>query len=316
MRVLFMSTPEFGVPTLRKFSEQGYEIVGVVCQPDKPAGRGRQLVAPEIKRAALELGLPVFQPDNLRAPEAIAALAQTKPNLILVAAYGKYIPDEILNLPTRGALNLHPSLLPRWRGACPVTAAIAAGDAETGVTIHFVASEMDTGDILTQASMPIGDEDTTETMMARLAVLGADLYADAVARWLRGEIVPRKQDHTQATWCDRMKKMQGEINWTLPAEVIARQVRAYQPWPLAFTFWQGQQLNILCVRALNDRQSSATPGQVIQSEAGVVVATGKGALLLRLVQLSGKRALPIADFARGARGFIGSMLGAYGRPRL
>ncbi|MEW5717775.1 MAG: methionyl-tRNA formyltransferase [Chloroflexota bacterium] len=309
MRVLFMSTPEFGVPTLRKFFEQGYEIVGVVCQPDKPAGRGRQLIAPAIKRAALEHGLPIFQPDNLRAPEVIAALAQTQPELILVAAYGKYIPDEILNLPTRGALNLHPSLLPRWRGACPVTAAIAAGDAETGVTIHFVASEMDTGDILAQASVPLGDEDTTETMMARLAVLGADLYADTVARWLRGEIVPRKQDHTQATWCDRMTKAQGKIDWTQPAEKIARQVRAYQPWPLAYTFWRGQQLNILNARALNVAQDSATPGQVIQLDAGIVVATGNELILLRQVQLSGKRALPIADFARGARGFVGSVLG-------
>lgn len=308
MRVLYMSTPEFGVPTLRKFSEQDYEIVGVVCQPDKPAGRGRQLITPAIKRAALELGLPIFQPDNLRAPEAIAALAQTKPDLILVAAYGKYIPDEILALPTRGALNLHPSLLPRWRGACPVTAAIAAGDPETGVTIHFVASEMDTGDILAQANAPIGDEDTTETTMARLAVLGADVYADAVARWLRGKIAPRQQDHARATWCDRMTKAQGKIDWTQPTEKIARQVRAYQPWPLAFTFWRGQQLNILNARALDLAPDSATPGQVLQSDAGIVVATGKGSLLLRQVQLGGKRALPVEDFSRGARGFVGSVL--------
>jgi methionyl-tRNA formyltransferase len=308
MRVLLMSTPDFGVPTLRKFFAHGYEIVGVVCQPDKPAGRGQPVAAPAIKRAALELGLPIFQPENLRAPETLAALAQTKPDLILVAAYGKYIPDEILNLPTRGAVNLHPSLLPRWRGACPVTAAIAAGDAATGVTIHFVASEMDTGDILAQASATVGDEDTTKTMMARLAVLGADLYADTVARWLRGEIVPRKQDHTQATWCDRMTKSQGKIDWTQPAETIARQVRAYQPWPRAFTFWQKQSLNIQSARALEDGQPSAMPGRVIRSEAGIVVATGKGSLLLRQVQLSGKRVLGVEEFARGARGFVGSVL--------
>jgi methionyl-tRNA formyltransferase len=308
MRILFMSTPGFGVPTLRKFFDQDYEIVGVVCQPDKPAGRGQRVTAPAIKRAALELGLPIFQPDDLRASEVLNALAQTKPDSILVAAYGKYIPDEILNLPTRGALNLHPSLLPRWRGACPVTAAIAAGDAETGITIHFVASEMDTGDILAQARVPLGDEDTTETMMARLAVLGADVYADAVARWLRGEITPRKQDHTQATWCDRMKKEQGKIDWAQPAEKIVRQIRAYQPWPLAFTFWQGRQLNILGARALDLEQNSSTPGQVLRSDAGIVVATGKGTLLLRQVQLSGKRAIPVEDFARGARGFLGSVL--------
>ena len=308
MRVLLMSTPDFGVPTLQKFFEQGYEIVGVVCQPDKPSGRGQPVAAPAIKRAALELGLPIFQPENLRAPETLAALAQTKPDLILVTAYGKYIPDEILNLPTRGAVNLHPSLLPRWRGACPVTAAIAAGDAATGVTIHFVASEMDTGDILAQASAPIGDEDTTQMMMARLAVQGADLYADAVAGWLRGEIVPRKQDHTQATWCDRMTKAHGRIDWTQPAETIARQVRAYQPWPRAFTFWQRQQLNILNARALKDGQSSAMPGRVIRSEAGIVVATGKGSFLLRQVQLSAKRVLDAEEFARGARGFVGSVL--------
>ena len=190
-RILFMSTPDFGVPTLHKITDAGYQVVGVVCQPDKPSGRGLQLTAPPVKQAALALGLPVFQPANLRAPEVLDVLAATQPDLILVAAYGQYIPDPICQLPPSGALNLHPSLLPRWRGASPVQAALLAGDAETGVTIHFVATELDAGDILAQAATPILPEENTAELMARLAVLGARSYVETVDRWLRGEIVPQ-----------------------------------------------------------------------------------------------------------------------------
>lgn len=309
MRVLFMSTPEFGVPTLRRLIQAGYEIAGVVCQPDKPAGRGQRFTMPPVKRIALEHGLPIFQPDALRAPETVETLKATRPDLILVAAYGKYIPDEIVNISPRGCFNLHPSLLPRWRGASPVAAAILAGDSETGVTIHFVTAQMDAGDILAQARTPIHAEETTGTLTARLAELGASVYAETIARWLRGEITPRAQDHAQATWCDRLTKAQGRLDWTQPAERLARQVRAFQPWPGAYTDWQGHQLDILEAAPLVDWQGSAMPGQVVQLDAGWGVVTGQGVLLLRQVQLAGKRPLPIADFVRGARGFVGTVLG-------
>ncbi len=308
MRVIFMSTPEFGVPTLRGVREQ-YDIVGVVCQPDKPAGRGRHLTAPPVKRVALELGLPVLQFASLRQPESLDVLRALRPDLILVAAFGQYIPNEILTLPPRGILNIHPSLLPRWRGASPIAAAILAGDTETGVTIHLVTAQLDAGDILAQERTPIGAEETTGTLTARLAEWGAGIYLDTVARWLRGELTPRPQDPAQATWCERITKAQGELDWTRSADELARQVRAFQPWPGAFTHWRSQPLDVLESAPRREWRGAAKPGTVLRVDTDIAVATGAGALVLRRVQLAGKRALAIDEFARGAREFIGSVLG-------
>lgn len=308
-RVLYMSTPAFGIPTLQRLVAAGYEVVGVVCQPDRPAGRGLHPTAPPMKEAAQALGLPVFQPVSLRRPEVEAELAATAPDLILVAAYGNFIPDAICALAPRGCLNLHPSLLPRWRGASPVAAAILAGDPETGVTIHFVAAEIDAGDILAQARAPIRSDDTTGSLTARLAELGADLFVTTVGRWLAGEITPWPQDPAGVTWCDRLRKEQGRLDWSLPAEVLDRRVRAFQPWPGAFTSWRGQQLEVLAAEPLPAWQGEAGPGQVICTAGQILVATGVGALRLEMVQLAGKRVLPAGQFAQGARGFCGSLLG-------
>ncbi len=308
-RILFMSTPDFGVPTLHKITDAGYQVVGVVCQPDKPSGRGLQLTAPPVKQAAAALGLSIFQPANLRAPEVLDVLAATQPDLILVAAYGLYIPDPICQLPLSGALNLHPSLLPRWRGASPVQAALLAGDAETGVTIHFVATELDTGDILAQAATPILPEENTAELMARLAVLGAQVYVETVDRWLRGEIVPQPQDPAGITWCGRHTKEEGLLDWNRPAEALARQVRAFSPWPGAYTTWQGRQLSVLAVTALPAGEVVAGAGEVVGVAGGVAVGTADGALLLCQVQLAGKQPLAIDAFLRGARGFVGAKLG-------
>jgi methionyl-tRNA formyltransferase len=309
VKVIFISTPEFGLPTLRGLVREKYDIVGVVCQPDKPAGRGQQLTAPPIKRAALELGLPVLQFVSLRQPEAFEQLRALRPDLVLVAAYGQYIPTEIIALPPRGCFNIHPSLLPRWRGASPVAAAILAGDVETGVTIQFVVAQMDAGDIIAQERTPIGEDETTGMLTARLAEWGASIYLDAIAHWLRGEITPRVQDHSQAIWCDRLKKSQGLLDWNRSAEELARQVRAFQPWPGAYTHWRGQQLDVLEGAPLRDWRGAAAPGTVMRIDAGIAVAAGQGALLLRRVQLAGKRALAIDEFTRGARDFVGSVLG-------
>ena len=304
-----MSTPEFGVSTLQQLVREQYEIVGVVCQPDKPVGRGLRVAAPPVKLAAQNLGVPVLQFANLRDAPAIRAIEALQPDLILVAAYGQYIPDEIVAVPPRGCLNLHPSLLPRWRGAAPATAAILAGDAETGVTVHFVVSQMDAGDILAQERTPIRADDTTATLMARLGEWGAAVYLDTVAHWLRGEITPRAQDHSQATWCGRMTKAEGKLDWTRAAGELARQVRAFQPWPGAFTFWQTQQLDILEALPLDAWRGDAVPGQVIVTDAGLLVAAGRGALRLRRVQLAGRRALGAEEFLRGARDLAGTVLG-------
>ena len=216
MRVILMSTPDFGRPTLRALLDRGYDVVGLICQPDKPAGRGLRLTPPPMKQAALAWGIPVLQPASLSTAEARQQVSALRPDLILVAAYGKFIPDTILELAPIGALNLHPSLLPRWRGACPVPAAILAGDRETGVTIHFVVNEMDAGAILGQAAMPITEHDRAGDLMARLAVLGADLYVATIEGWLAGRITPQTQDHTQAIWCDRLRKQDGRLDWTRP----------------------------------------------------------------------------------------------------
>jgi len=312
-----MSTPEFGVPALRKLVGAGYEIVGVVCQPDKPAGRGLQVTVAAVKQAALELGLPIFQPASLRTPEALDLLAATRPELIVVAAYSQYIPDAICQLAPRGALNLHPSLLPRWRGASPVQAALLAGDAETGVTVQFVAAELDAGDILAQVRTPIGPDEDAAALMARLAVLGAEVAVETVGRWLAGEITPQGQDPAGVTWCGRLTKAEGRLDWTRPANALARQVRAFSPWPGAYTLWQGRQLTILAASPLPAGQIAAAAGEVVAVarpavsgvEKGAAVGASEGALLLRQVQLAGKQPQPIETFLRGARGFVGAKLG-------
>jgi len=309
MRVLLMSTPEFGQPTLQALIDRKYDVVGLVCQPDKPAGRGLHLTPPPMKLAALQQGVPVFQPASLRAPEVLRQLSATRPDVILVAAYGNYIPNAVIGLAPLGALNLHPSLLPRWRGACPVPAAILAGDRATGVTVHFVVDEMDAGAILSQAAMPIREHDRTGDLMARLAVLGAGLYLATVEDWLAGRIAPRDQDHTQAVWCDRMKKAHGRLDWSQPADILARQVRAFDPWPGSFTSWNGLPLRILDAEPWSEWRGNLAPGQVFRSEDHIAVATGQGALVLRTVQASGRRVLPVDRFILGRREFLTARLG-------
>ncbi len=309
-RVVLLATPEFGVPTLRALAAHGFSVAGVVCQPDRAAGRGLRLVAPPVKQAALEMGLPVFQWPSLRRPEALAGLRDLNADLFLVAAYGLYIPDEVAALPPKGCLNLHPSLLPRHRGASPVASAILAGDAETGVSVLFVTSEMDAGDILAQARTPIGPEETTGALTARLGEWGAGVYVETVTRWLRGDLRPWAQVASAATQSGLLSKEDGRLDWRQEAALLARQVRAFDPWPGTYTAWKGEPLNILGASPLPDWQGEAAPGTVLKLPQGLAVATVRGALLLRTVQAPGKRAVPALDFANGARGFVGAVLGA------
>jgi methionyl-tRNA formyltransferase len=297
VRVVLLGTPEFGVPTLHALVQRGYNVVGVVCQPD---------------RAASELGLPVFQWPNLRAPDVLPTLTALNGDLFLVAAYGLYIPAEIVALPPRGFLNLHPSLLPRHRGASPIAAAILAGDVETGVTVLCVASEMDAGDMLAQERTPIMPDETTGELTARLGEWGADLYLDAVARWLRGEARLRPQDFSQATWSKRLTRASGSLDWGKDAAYLARQVRAFDPWPGTHTTWRGDTLSILAASALPEWRGEACSGTVLRIPQGIAVMTLTGALLLETLQVAGKRAMAATDFANGARGFVGSRLGEPG----
>ncbi len=307
LRVVFMGTPEFAVPTLKRLLST-YEVVGVVTRPDKPKGRSRAPVPSPVKEVAVAHGVPVFQPRTLRRAENQEVIRAWAPDVIVVAAFGLILPAEVLNIPPHGCLNVHASLLPRWRGAAPIPAAIIAGDDITGVTIMLMDEGVDTGPILAQRQEPILPDDTTASLSARLAALGADLLIETLPRWVRGEIEPQPQDHSQATHAPMIRKEDGFVDWHEPAELIARKVRAYYPWPTVMTRWRGRWLKILRARAHPQVETDAALGTVVSLNGGAGVVTGQGVLELVEVQLEGKRALPIEDFLRGARGFIGSVL--------
>jgi len=306
-RVLFMGTPHFALPTLEALHE-AHEVIGVVTRPDKPAGRGQRLRPPPVKQWALAHGLEVLQPPRLSEPRVLATLRGLKPEVIVVAAYGQILPSEVLNLPPAGCLNVHASLLPKHRGAAPIPAAILAGDRVTGVTIMLMDEGLDTGPILAQRACPITPQDTTASLTEKLAQMGADLLTETLPRWLAGHITPLPQDEAQASYCPLISKGDGLIDWMLPAEEIWRRVRAYNPWPSAYTFWKGRLLKIWRARPLPE-ETTGEPGTVLDTPLGPAISTGKGLLLLEEVQLAGKRAMPAAEFVRGQRGFVGAKLG-------
>ena len=269
------------------------------------------MTPPEIKRFALERGLPVFQPGSLRTDEeARRQLNCLAPDVIVVAAYGLFLPAETLDLPRMGCLNVHPSLLPRYRGPAPVVSAILNGEERTGVTIMRLDEEMDSGPILAQRETPIGPIETAGDLTTRLFELGAELLVEVLPAWERGEIEARPQDHDLATVTGRVSKKDGEIDWRRPAAQIARQVRAYLPWPGAFTHWRGKLLKI--IEALPTEESSGplgTPGWVESTPGGFRIVTGEGALVVRKVQLEGRRPAGALEFASGYRDFVGSTVG-------
>ncbi len=308
-RIVFMGTPEFAVPSLAALLAAGYEVAGVLTRADQPAGRGQQVEMSPVKRLALQYGLTIQQPRTLRSAEAQAELAALAPDVMVVAAYGLILPQAVLNLPRFGCVNVHGSLLPRHRGAAPIAAAILAGDTEAGISIMLMDAGVDTGPVLSTASLPIAADDTTGTLTPRLAALGANLLIDTLPAYLRGDIQPQPQEDADATYAPRINKEDGQIDWAEPADLIARRVRAYQPWPSAYTTWNGLLLKVLRSRAAGEGRSDALPGTVIAGPRGTAgVVTGEGVLWLEEVQLAGKRALPVNAFAAGARGFIGSRL--------
>jgi methionyl-tRNA formyltransferase len=305
-RVVFMGTPAFAVPSLHTL-HRTQTVLGVVTQPDRPAGRGRKLVASPVKAAAAALGLPVLQPQRLREPEALARLTGWKPDLIVVAAFGQILKPVVLDLPPHGCVNVHASLLPRWRGAAPIAAAILSGDAETGVTLMKLDVGLDTGPMLARRAEPTRADDTTATLTARLAESGARLLAETLPRYLAGAITPEPQDEAAATYAPQLRKEAGRLDFTQPARDLERRVRAFTPWPGAFTLWQGQPLKVLRTRVVEG--TSGMPGEVTPTEGGPAVSCGRGRLLLLEVQPAGKRPMTGIDFARGARGFVGTRLG-------
>ena len=307
-RVVFMGTPEFAVPALEALAKH-YDLIGVVTQPDRPAGRGRKLAASPVKEAALARGLPLLQPAKLRTPKAFEQLAAWRPDVAVVAAFGQLLRPEVLDLPPHGCLNIHGSLLPRYRGAAPIPAAILAGDEITGVTIMRMDEGLDTGPILSQAEQPIAPDDTSGSLTAKLAHLGAELLLTTLPRWLAGQIEPQIQDETLATYCRALTKDDGQVNWNRSARYLDRQIRANDPWPGAYTWWQGQRLKLLRAHPQPGWRGEGQPGAVIETEAGVGVVTGEGLLELVKVQPSGKKPMPGMAFVRGQRDLIGGHLG-------
>lgn len=312
-RVVYMGTPEFAVPPLLALLRSGYDLAGVLTRPDTPAGRGQRMEESPVKQIARAENLSIHQPRTLRDPAALAELAALRPDLLVVAAYGLILPPAVLALPPKGCINIHGSLLPKHRGAAPIVAAILAGDEETGVSIMLMDAGVDTGPVLSRAAIPISDDDTTGTLTARLADQGAELLISTLPGWLEGTATPELQPSIGASYAPRIEKQDGRIRWGEPAALIARRVRAYQPWPSAYTTWRGQTLKVIKARVSDSTRDQAPgisdQGLVVvgaRDEAGVI--TGDGVLWLEEVQLAGKRALPIETFLRGAPGFLGGKL--------
>ncbi len=296
-RIVFMGSPDFAVPVLEALVAH-FPVVGVVTQPDRPAGRGNRLTPPPVKVRAQELGLPVFQPPRVSRPEGVEQLKAWNPDLIVVAAYGQILKPNVLEVPRYGCLNVHASLLPRWRGAAPVAYAIWEGDEETGVTIMLMDEGLDTGPILTQRREPIRPHDTAGALSARLARLGAELLVETIPGYLKGDIRPQPQDDRLATYAPLLKREDGRLDFTQPADRLARQVRAFDPWPGTFTFWKGRRLKVLRAHALN--VPSPGPGVPVVMGEYPAVGTGQGVLVFTQVQLEGKRPVDGAAFLRGA----------------
>ena len=314
IRIVFMGTPEFAVPALVALHEAApdhhWELVGVATQPDRPSGRGKKVIATPVKEQAEHYGLPLLQPTRYRKdPDALAALAALQPDLLVVAAYGLILPRAVLELPRYGAINVHASLLPAYRGASPIAQAILDGHTTTGVSIMLMDVGMDTGAVLTQAEQTIHPDDTTASLSERLASQGAELLVETLPRWIAGEITPTPQDQLpgEVSLCRLIKKEDGQIDWSQPAAHIERMTRAYAPWPSAYTTWHGATFKIWRATVI---EGNADPGQVITTAQGPAVGTGEGLLLLDTIQPAGKRALDVRSFLNGAPDFIGTHLGS------
>ena len=335
VRIVFMGSPAFAVPALDGLIAAGHEIALVLAQPDRPAGRGRQPTPPPVAAFARERGLPLFQPPTLKPPEAFARVRDAAPDVIVVAAYGLILRSEVLDLPRLGCVNLHASLLPRHRGAAPISAAILAGDAETGICLMQMEVGLDTGAVLARRSTPITPADDTPTLTERLAIIGRDLLLETLPKLAAGEIVPEPQDDALATYAPKIVREDARLDWTLPAVELERHVRAYRGWPDAFTTWQGKGLKVLAAHVTGAPPSPQplrganigsadippphagegehAPGRVVlvtdEGKQRPAVVTGDGLLMLDTVMLEGKRPADGADFVRGYRAIVGADLG-------
>jgi methionyl-tRNA formyltransferase len=310
-RIIYAGTPEFAVPALSSLIDQGQKVVAVYTQPDRPAGRGRRPAASPVKQRALEAGLPVHQPATLRDEAAQAKLAELAPELLVVAAYGLILPQAVLDIPKLGCVNIHASLLPRWRGAAPVQRALLAGDTRTGISIMRMELGLDTGPVYARDPLDIDPDDTGGTLTERLARLGAESLMAALPGILDRTTTPLPQNDDEATYAHKLRKEESCVDWSQPAEVIARMVRAFDPWPVAQCRLGDEVLRLWRAKPLAGTapSSRSEPGRVLAtSRTGIDVATGEGVLRIMELQAPGKRRMPAADFLN-ARSLDGALLG-------
>lgn len=312
MKIIFMGTPEFALDGLERLVAGGFELAAIITRPDRPAGRGRRPAPPPIKIRGQELGLRILQPSDPGGAEIRDVVREIAPELFVVSAYGRFIPNSLLGLAARGGINLHPSLLPRYRGAAPIQWALINGELETGVSVISVVKEMDAGDIWAQKSVKIAPEDNAETLSRKLAREGGILLAEVVSKMEQGEISPRPQDEDQVTFAPLLTKENGRIDWTAPAEMIANRVRGLYIWPGTFTTLPASSghRTLKILSAQSTESIGERPGEILQAAEGeLLIAAGEGALRIHQLQLEGKRPLPTEKFLRGCQLQAGEILG-------
>ena len=309
LRIIFMGTPQFAVPTLQMLLDRGEEVVAVVTQPDRPKGRGQQTQPPPVKELAVQHGIPVIQPLKVRVPEVIEEIRSYAPDLIVVIAFGQILPKALLDIPRHGCINVHASLLPRYRGAAPLNWCIINGERETGITTMMMDVGLDTGDMLLKRAIPIDPDEDASSLHDRLSLLGAETMAATLDLLARGELVPEKQDDSLSCYAPMLKKELGEIDWQQEPRTIKNLVRGVTPWPGAYTRLDGKTLKIFRTRTAD---GSGTPGTVLQAgKNGLEVACTGGSLVIEELQLEGKKRMTASDFLAGYKIAVGTELGAH-----
>lgn len=319
MRIVFMGTPDFAVPSLHLLMSSGYEVVAAVTQPDRPKGRKKTLTPPPVKEAALSLGIPVLQPERMRSVDAVAAVAEFKPDLIVTAAYGQILPKAVLELPRLGCINVHGSLLPKYRGGAPIQRSIINGESETGVTIMYMAEGLDTGDMISSVTLPILDEDTSGSMFEKLSAAGAKLLGETLPSIIdsSAQAVPQREE--EATYAPNLTREDEKIDWGKSARALFNQVRGLSPMAGAFTSLGGEVFKVWACEApksgAGTPSATADPGTILTADAsGIAVQTGEGKLVLKDIQPAGKRVMPVSEWIRGARIEPGTKFGEGERP--
>ncbi|HEV3166241.1 MAG TPA: methionyl-tRNA formyltransferase [Isosphaeraceae bacterium] len=314
LRIVMLGTGDFAVPTFERLCSSSYGIVGLITQPDRPQGRKQELIPSRIKQAAVERGVPLFQPEDVNAAESLAFLRTWQPDLLVTAAYGQILSADLLAVPPLGGINLHGSILPAYRGAAPVARAIQNGERETGVTVIRMTPRIDAGGIIAIARTPIDPNETAGELEDRLATLGAPLIEEAVGQVVAGTARVLPQDRSKVTRAPKLRKEDGQIDWSKPAQAVHNLVRAMQPWPTAFTVWHPREVGKSPIRLIVHKtepvDGQGTPGCVIEAEGNrVVVAAGEGAVRVLTVQLPGKKSMPVAEFLRGHHAWPGDRMG-------